>query len=34
MVVDLTSEFGARVDARLRTEQITWLTTMGMDDVP
>ena len=34
MVIDLASEFGARVDARLRAEQIIWLTTMGTDGVP
>lgn len=32
--LDLGSEFGARVDRRLRTDTIAWLTTVGGDGTP
>ena len=32
--MDLKTEFGQRVNRRLETEQIIWLTTMGGDDTP
>jgi len=32
--LDLSTEFGARVDRRLREERIIWLTTIGADNTP
>ena len=34
MAIDLSSDFGARVAARLRDEGIIWLTTTGADGTP
>lgn len=34
MHLDTTTEFGARVDRRLREERIIWLTTMDADQTP
>jgi PPOX class probable F420-dependent enzyme len=33
-MLDLTTEFGRRVERRLREEQIIWLTTTGPDQTP
>lgn len=33
-MLDLTTEFGARVAQRLQNEQIIWLTTVGADGTP
>jgi PPOX class probable F420-dependent enzyme len=33
-MLDITTEFGARVANRLTNEQIIWLTTVGPDQVP
>jgi PPOX class probable F420-dependent enzyme len=33
-MLDLTTEFGRRVERRLREEQIIWLTTTGSDQTP
>jgi|SRR5947208_5338585 len=34
MMLDTTTEFGARVERRLREERIGWLTTVGRDGAP
>ncbi len=34
MVIDLTSDFGKRVERRLQSEQIIWLVTTGADGTP
>ena len=34
MMIDTTTEFGARVEGRLRDERIGWLTTLGPDGTP
>jgi PPOX class probable F420-dependent enzyme len=34
MMLDTTTEFGARVERRLREERIGWLTTLGTDGTP
>jgi PPOX class probable F420-dependent enzyme len=33
-MLDTTTEFGARVERRLREERIGWLTTLGPDSTP
>lgn len=33
-MIDITTEFGRRVERRLREERIIWLTTVGMDGTP
>lgn len=32
--VDLSTEYGLRVERRLRNDRIGWLTTVGVDDTP
>ena len=34
MIIDITTEYGARVARRLRDEQVIWLTTVGRDGTP
>jgi PPOX class probable F420-dependent enzyme len=34
MHIDTSTDFGARVDRRLATETVAWLTTVGPDGVP
>lgn len=34
MIIDLTTEYGARVARRLQDEQVIWLTTVGRDGTP
>jgi hypothetical protein len=33
-MIDLTTDFGKRVEQRLKVEQVIWLTSVGLDGTP